>query len=394
MQHRLRTLSFIPWDAGKAIPKSFREPLDELIVSLGFRRHRVLVAGTEIVLFRISTQKFHAFLRLFADGTAQFILVGKSRNYRSSKDIDPDVLNQWKWRLHKEILTSDPKWEVLRDVVVEIRKYVRSIFDNEPVRSSASESWEASGFSYVFTVFILRARRREINSDMLSVVLAPKRVEFTESYATFEDSTDSSSRVTTQNINDLCLADLPSFSAWYSWATSVCIYANSGLSLHRYLLMLSVTQRAWFRFYLLSRHLDELSPRVTQKMPVSEIDRLNIEINSIHREAFSLRNLNRSMVSDLDISAENVVWRRSRLANIYDDICEKSDVLRRELEQASDRRGNSRLRYLEVILLTLTLIQAMSAYIAIRHSEALSTSEVVGFVILGMVALTVILWRR
>ena len=158
--------------------------------------------------------------------------------------------------------------------------------------------------------------------------------------------------------------------------------------------MLSGTHRAWFRFYLLSRLLDELSPKVTQKMSTSEIDRLNIEVNEIHREAFSLRNQNRSMVSELDIAAENVVWQRSRLANIYDDICEKGDLLRRELEHAVDRRSTSRLRYLELILLTLTLIQAMSAYIVIRDSKALSTPELIGFAVLGIVALIVILWRR
>lgn len=394
MLHSVITLSLLPWDAGKPIPRSASQELEKVIFGLGFQRQRQRIGQEEVILYRIPLRNYKLFLRVFSDGTAQFLLLSQRTNYRSSKDIDPDALNQRKWLLHKELMSANPKWDLLRNVAKAIRTFVRGIYDNQPIRSSADESWEATGFSYVFTAFLIRAQRREVNDEMLSILLAPKRQDISESTANYEDTAHSSTRVTNKEIAQLCLADMPAFCAWYGWASSVCTYSKSGRYLHRYLAMLSGTHRTWFRFYLLSRHLDTLSPKIARRMPTSDIERLNLELNDVHREAFSLKNLNRSMVSELDLAAESIVWEKSRLSNIYDDICEKGDLLRRELEGALERRSSSRLRYLEVILITLTLIQAASAYVAVRESESLSTAEMALFVTLGLVALTIIFWRR
>lgn len=397
---KVHRFSIIPWDLGVDIKGTTLSAVEAQLSKQGFRRRFFKLHRFEqqepVVIYWKSFQGYFVGVRIFFDGLAQFIVRPKVSRFDDVRDFDPDVLNLGKWEFHRNILSNRSD---LAQLLLETRRKLWSAIRRKHItsaRSSASENWESGGISYIFSFFVFSACRdaAQATKSNISMIICPLRRPLSESDHSIEDLLPISERITNDNIEQFCVRKGKDYFYWYSWSSAVCLCHGQSQAALGFFNIVSSVQKTWFSFYSLNTKIDEIADELSAESTYKKVFEFNHQIGEMHRLAYKSKNLNKSMVSELDLQGQRVLWEASKLDELYKGLSQKMSLLKGELETIADYRRSGRLRYLELILLFLAATQAASAFSQLRTPGSLSVHEWIGFGIVVAIAAVVIFRTR
>lgn len=382
---RIRRLSLIPWDIGCQLSDYELGRIDIVLRKVGFRKKSLsIIRDGNALHYCIRINGYSLIVIIFMDGHAQFLIFKKTFIIREPGDFDPDSININKWSFHKELFQNST---IISKFLFEIRKKIWDEVAHLSRRESACEYWESKGVSYVFSFYIIRhkdIKLFQIAKKNVGILLHPKRRPVEESTSQVDDVWTPEMRMMDgQDIATKPLIDTGTHCTWYSWATAVILQQERASQSCKFIDLIATLQKSWFSIFAVNKRLDTISNEIDSAINLNSLIEFDREINLIHFQSGNFKYLTNSMSTETDIELFKGLWRKSKLDDLYQGVCDKSNYLRKEIESLVNEKRENRFKVLEVSVLSLAAIQAISAYIAIRDSQnGITWYEILPFIIL------------
>lgn len=388
---KIRQFCVIPWDLGRAIGPHERDLIYSRLSQFSLRRKSLRHnEGLSTSLFFTHIDGFLLLIDFFSDGICHFLLVSKSIVLKTKRDFDPDTLNYRKWSLSNDVLSISSRIGLF---LFKIRKSIWSAlsYSTSNMRTSANAAWENFGLSYTFSFFLIKTRPLEETKliKLLPIVLFPRKIPFSSSSAVFEDTASIVDRQLSGSMRDICLHDANDLKVWYSWSAAVILCNDARSEWKSYIGHFMEIQHVWFFIFSISKRFDEISGEISKFSKISDITKLDEEIARMHFAAFRVKHMNKSMMSEDDVKMQMRLWEYSRLNVIYEELCEKSEMVRRIVEGIINVKRAKRQQILEILIAILAFLQGFSAYTAFKNATDEYIIDIFAFGILFIIYLFV-----
>ncbi|MCG8094346.1 MAG: hypothetical protein JAZ17_12125 [Candidatus Thiodiazotropha endolucinida] len=379
-KHTIRPVRILPWDVGTDISKVQRGKINLELKNLGWHH-------TSLESYCRDSNKLHykyckgyiLTLDIFDDGFSIFCIHDPAKILNEISDFDPISINKEKTDSHCQLLSRQ---HFLSEIISMAQSSLWSLVPDKKRRSSASNKWENSGISYVFSVFLISTNSASLRSKSLKprcmALLFPMPASEVSGSAE-KDQAGTLEEHTSHEVNELLdqstIVKSSYKKQYFSWATSILAGpVNADVSL-RYLRTMREIQHAWFSAYignqLLSRTVEEL-PNISKIETLIDLDS---KMSKIGSEVAKYTSIPDSMATSTQLRSYRVAAAQSGLNDLAFSVDAKLQLIRNEITSRIERRNVRGYRSLEMVLALLTFIQAVSAYKTIESTGGLTIIE-------------------
>lgn len=304
------------------------------------------------------------YLHIYPDGVGIFTLIDKKEIHISYKDYKPEETMRTRKIAHQKILTHQHELsQFLDDHIANIR----SLFNPNLKRPSASSEWENKGLSYVMSFYFIDVDIKAINDPdfqrKLVTLLFPYYVEGNE-YPLMIDK----EMYKEELIGDFLLLVkqnhemLPFVHTCASWSNFLIIGRITEKLREEYWKLQRDFQRVWFYTYITDKFIEYSLKNISAITPDTELERLYNILTDMMFKINRYESIASSTAHERDFRLYHALKTSSRLDSLIASVEKKAKLFRDRCNWLLEEKRTKADKRIQFILFLIAIISIVGGY--------------------------------
>lgn len=360
----------------RIIPCDFGHQIDEVIFNrilqyLNEKKdYKILKKSDNIhekelvsVKILLKDKKCSLSLYIFSDGIGIFTFYDKKINYSTSNFDVKEILSIRK-ETHRELLTHCHN---ISKVINKCVAKIKSLFNKEKSRFTASEKWENKGLSYIMSFYFISCNVELIKNGFFQNKICSLLFPI---YDENDDLVDSIENIPFSDISwkpDNGIIDkirkdfdpLPDIHVCATW-TNVLIIGNINKKIiNEYTSLEKDLQHVWYYAYITDKIIEQSLSEISLATPEKKLDQIDNILTDMTLKINRYEGIISSTLHERSFHIYNILKTTSRLDVLINSIDKKSSILKERYNRilSSNRnRIETRIQYILIIIALITLL--------------------------------------
>jgi len=324
------------------------------------------------VEIKIDNNEYTLNLHIFSDGIGIFVLIDKKEEY-NLKNFNHKKILETRAEVHREILTH---CHHISNIFNEHTSKIRSYFDNNQIRFTASPEWEKKGISYVMSFYFIICdinllKNKEMEQKICSL-LFPLYEYDKEDKIFNSDHTNLDIKNFEKQEYQFCIDDirkdydpLPYLHVCASWANVLIIGKINDDIISEYIKLEKDLQHIWFYAYITDKIIDQSLKNISIKTPEEKLDEIDDILTDMTCKIDQYEGIIRSTIHERYFHIYNLLKTTSKLDLLTASIDKKIILLKDRYSRILSTNRNRierRIQYILIIIAILSLFPILEKF--------------------------------